>query len=381
MNKMNYILFIALILLTNCGNRNANGTEEPKPIEPVNWQFSPETLAEFKADGGTQSISISTNTAWKVTSDQAWCTTSVSEGFPVSTFVIVSAQKNQDNKERTATLTFKANEITKTIQVRQAAGAGIPTGTDEHSPYVPAGYTLKWWDEFNDTRLDNGKTPLPNSAKWSFETGAGGWGNNEIQNYIPGNYGSDTCSVISNNTLKIIAKQVGSAVFSIRMNSKESWQYGYFEARMKMPVGKGTWPAFWMLPKNFTSWPDDGEIDIMEYVGYEPDVVHSTVHTKAFNHSIGTQKGSNTAVKNAATEFHVYALEWTATYIKGFVDGKEYFQFSNDNKNNKDTWPFNAPFYLKLNMAWGGNWGGAQGIDPSALPATYEIDYVRVYQK
>ena len=165
------------------------------------------------------------------------------------------------------------------------------------------------------------------------------------------------------------------------MNSKDSWLYGYFEARMKMPVGKGTWPAFWMMPKNFNKWPDDGEIDIMEFVGYEPNVVHSTVHTAAYNHSIGTQKGNKTSVSNASTEFHVYSLEWTPTYIKGFADGKEYFKFSNDNQNNKATWPFNAPFYLKLNLAWGGDWGGAQGIDPAALPATYEIDYVRVYQK
>jgi len=136
-----------------------------------------------------------------------------------------------------------------------------------------------------------------------------------------------------------------------------------------------------MMPKNYTAWPDDGEIDIMEEVGYDPNVILSTVHCKAYNHSIGTQKSGTIKVPTAQTEFHVYAVEWTEDFIKGYVDGKCYFTFDNDKKGNKNTWPFNTAFYLKLNLAWGGDWGGAQGIDESALPATYEIDYVRVFQK
>lgn len=99
------------------------------------------------------------------------------------------------------------------------------------------------------------------------------------------------------------------------------------------------------------------------------------------NHMIGTQKGAQKTISGAETQFHIYAVEWTADYIKGFVDGEEYFRFNNDGAGNKETWPFNVPFYLKLNLAWGGDWGGAQGVDESKLPATYEIDYVRVYQK
>lgn len=251
---------------------------------------------------------------------------------------------------------------------------------DNESLFTPIGYQLVWQDEFNAPRV-NGKTPMPNADNWWYETGSHGWGNNEIQNYIPGHRGMDTCAIISEGTLKIIAKKVGTEVLSIRMNSKESWQYGYFEARLRMPSGKGVWPAFWMMPKNFEHWPLDGEIDIMEYVGYDPNVVHSTVHTKAYNHTIGTQKGKSIKIENAETEFHIYAVEWTADFIKGFVDGEEYFRFDNDGKGDKHTWPFNAPFYLKLNLAWGGDWGGSQGIDETKLPATYEIDYVRVYQK
>ena len=246
---------------------------------------------------------------------------------------------------------------------------------------TPVGYKLVWNDEFNDPRQSSGKTPLPSLTRWWYETGASGWGNNEIQNYIAGARGADTCAVIADGVLKIIAKKVGTEVLSVRMNSTDSWTYGYFEARLKMPTGKGTWPAFWMMPKNFTNWPLDGEIDIMEYVGYEPNVVHASVHTMAYYHTIGTQKTATKTILNAETDFHIYAMEWTADKIDGYVDGVKYFTFNNDKTNNKNTWPFNAPFYLKLNLAWGGNWGGAQGIDATKLPAVYEIDYARVYQK
>lgn len=244
---------------------------------------------------------------------------------------------------------------------------------------IPAGYSLVWNDEFNNT--DNGKPTLPNSEKWKYETGGGGWGNSELQYYVAGYSGKDTCAVVSEGTLKIIAKKSGGQVKSIRMNTIENWTYGYFEARMKLPIGKGTWPAFWMLPKNFSSWPGDGEIDIMEHVGYRPNYVSSTIHCSAYNHTLGTQKGTEKYVSTSQSEFHVYALEWTEDYIKGYVDGNNYFTFKNDNKGNKNTWPFYVPFYLKLNLAWGGSWGGAQGVDESCLPATFEIDYVRVFQK
>lgn len=265
-----------------------------------------------------------------------------------------------------------------------------PPGTfkkPDHTSYVypeiptPAGYNLVWQEEFNEPRLPDGKAPLPNTTKWYYETAEPGWVNNEKQKYVAGVFQGDTVTSIYDGTLKIVARKQGNVVISGRINTNESWTYGYFEARLKVPGGKGTWPAFWMLPKNFKNWPDDGEIDIMEYVGYDPNVVHSSIHCKAYYHSINTQKTGTRKIANAETEFHVYATEWTPDYIKGFVDGVEYFRFDNDKKENRDTWPFNEPFYLKLNLAWGGDWGGAQGIDESKLPATYEIDWVRVFQK
>jgi beta-glucanase (GH16 family) len=153
------------------------------------------------------------------------------------------------------------------------------------------------------------------------------------------------------------------------------------EARLKLPKGKGTWPAFWMMPKNYVSWPGSGEIDIMEEVGYNPNYTSSSIHCDAYNHTLGTQKTAEVLTAGAQDEFHVYALEWTADYIKTYVDGKQLLYFANDKQGKNATWPFSNPFYIKLNLAWGGDWGGAQGVDESCLPATYEIDYVRVFQK
>ena len=248
----------------------------------------------------------------------------------------------------------------------QTANNPIPT---------PEGYALVWQDEFDGT------APLPDESKWWYETGNHGWGNRELQNYIAGVRGTDTCAVVKDGILSIHLKQVGDEVLSIRMNSKAEWQYGYFEARLKLPTGKGTWPAFWMMPKEGRGWPRCGEIDIMEEVGYDPNVVLSTIHCEAYNHKKNTQKSGKLEVPTAQSEFHVYAVEWTEEFIKGYVDGECYFTFENDHAGNIDTWPFDKPFYLKLNLAWGGGWGGAQGLDETCLPATYEIDYVRVFQK
>jgi len=258
-----------------------------------------------------------------------------------------------------------------------------PDGATYVEPEIstPAGYQLVWQDEFNEPRLANGKAALPNTSNWWYETGNNGWGNNELQNYVAAVNGTDTCAMIYDGTLKIIAKKTANQVLSIRMNTSKSWTYGYFEARLKLPAGKGTWPAFWMMPKNFTSWPGDGEIDIMEEVGYRPNYVSATIHCNAYNHSIGTQRTAEKFISTSQTSFHIYGVEWTEDFIKGYIDGVKYFEFVNDGLGNNDTWPFNDPFYLKLNLAWGGNWGGAQGVDESVLPATYEIDYVRVFQK
>jgi len=220
----------------------------------------------------------------------------------------------------------------------------------------------------------------PNPDHWNYETGGGGWGNNELQTYTD----SRDNSYVSNGTLKIHAKKSESGAWtSARMvtSGKASWKYGRFEIRAKLPKGRGTWPAIWMMPQEsvYGTWPKSGEIDIMEHVGYDPGIVHGTIHTEAFNHQDGTQKGGRIEVPDAQDNFHVYSIEWTPEEIKWFVDGEQYFSFSNRNATYKE-WPFDQPFFLILNIAIGGDWGGAQGIDPELKEAVMEIDYVRVYK-
>lgn len=259
------------------------------------------------------------------------------------------------------------------------AGFSKPEGAAYIEPEIntPAGYELVWSDEFNTSGESS-----PETSKWWYETGDGGWGNHELQDYVSsGSYNGTRIALVSDGTLKITAQEIDGKVRSVRMNTTESWTYGYFEARLKLPVGKGTWPAFWMMPKNYRTWPGDGEIDIMEHVGYHPNYVSSSIHCNSYNHVKGTQKTNEIYLSGANAEFHTYALEWTKDYMNFIFDGKVHFTFRNDGTGNYDTWPFDNPFYLKLNLAWGGDWGGAQGIDESCLPVTYEIDYVRVFKK
>ena len=258
-------------------------------------------------------------------------------------------------------------------------GFSKPAGAEYVEPGIaaPEGYELVWHDEFDTAGVSS-----PSPENWWYETGDGGWGNNELQDYVSGGkYNGTRIAEVSDGTLKITAQKIDGKVRSVRMNTVQSWTYGYFEGRLKLCRGKGTWPAFWMMPKNFRAWPDDGEIDIMEHVGYHENYVSSSIHCKAYYHSIGTQKTNEIHIPTATSEFHTYAVEWTPDYLKFYFDGVLHFTFKNDGKGDYNTWPFYNPFYLKLNLAWGGNWGGAMGVDESCLPTTYEIDYVRVFQK
>ena len=372
MNKLNTALILLFILVIGCGSKDSPLVVDPKPDVEVKWTFNHESLS-FSHNGGTESVIVTASDNWTVTSNKEWCSVSPTLGYNGQTSLKITASSNHTEASRSAELNFVSGEYNYQYEVTQEAG--------KIDDYVPSGYTLKWQEEFDETASDNGKPILPIESKWWYENFAKGTVNNELQTYVGGFSGTDTVAYISDGTLKIVAKKQGSDVISARINTTESWTYGYFEARLKVPSGKGTWPAFWMMPQNFESWPRDGEIDIMEYVGYDRNVVHSSVHTQAYNHTINTQKTATKKINNAETEFHIYAVEWTEDKIVGYVDGEAYFTFNNDGMGDIKTWPFNKPFYLKLNLAWGGDWGGAQGIDESALPATFEIDYVRVYQK
>ena len=277
--------------------------------------------------------------------------------------------------------------LLRTISAFAIAMIGLATGCTEKSTIsTTQGPTViteqnwafettpMWEDNFNA----NGN---PDPSKWVLETGGSGWGNNELQNYTA----SGNASVTGGN-LVITAKKEssnGRNYSSARLitKGKAEWTYGRFEIRAKLPKGRGTWPAIWMLhaTPSYGSWPASGEIDIMEHVGYEPNKVHFSVHTSAYNHSIGTQKSSNKIVPTATDEFHKYRLDWTPFSVKGFIDDVQYFEFKNENAGFTK-WPFNIKYFMILNVAVGGNWGGAQGVDDSVFPASLEIDYVKVFK-
>jgi len=239
--------------------------------------------------------------------------------------------------------------------------------TFESSPF--------WSDEFD-------YTGLPLSTKWGYDIGGTGWGNNELQYYT--NDLSNVSVADGKLTIALLKQNLnGKDYTSTRLVSKGKgdFLYGRFEVKAKLPSGKGTWPAIWMLPTDweYGGWPKSGEIDIMEHVGYDQNRVHVTVHTEAYNHGINTQRGTNKVVANASTEFHLYRVDWTPYAVRGYIDNEQMFDFINEGKGSP-VWPFDKKFHLLLNIAFGGNWGGSQGIDPSLLPQKMEVDYVRVYK-
>lgn len=230
-----------------------------------------------------------------------------------------------------------------------------------------------WQDNFDGTSVDQ--------SKWTFETGGNGWGNNELQNYTNGNNAK-----IENGALVLEARREssnGREYSSTRMISKGKgeWLYGRFEIRAKLPKGRGTWPAIWMLSADnaYGNWPASGEIDIMEHVGYDPERVHCSIHTSAYNHTRNTQKTASKMVAGAMDDFHLYRLDWTPYAVRGFVDNVQYFEFTNENKGFT-VWPFDKKFFMILNIAVGGDWGGAQGVDNTIFPARMLIDYVKVFK-
>jgi len=237
-------------------------------------------------------------------------------------------------------------------------------------------YKLTWSDEFN-------YTGLPDSAKWSYDAGGNGWGNNELEYYTKADTNN---AVVHNGYLYLAARKQqkgNNAYTSARLvtKGKGDWLYGRIEVRAKLPAGRGCWPAIWMLPTDwkYGGWPASGEIDIMENVGFMPDSIFGSIHTKSFNHVIHTQKTKGLFLKDPYTAFHVYAVEWDAQEIRFFVDGNKYTSFQNTHKGFAE-WPFDQRFHLILNIAVGGGWGGQKGVDDSVFPSSMIVDYVRVYK-
>jgi beta-glucanase (GH16 family) len=232
---------------------------------------------------------------------------------------------------------------------------------------------LIWSEEFD-------YSGLPDSAKWQYEEGL--VRNDEAQYYTKGRLKNAS---VGEGVLTITAHKEdfeGSAYTSASINTKGLFEFtrGRVEVRAKLPEGRGTWPAIWTLGTNIdkAGWPECGEIDIMEFVGYDSNKVYANVHTGKYNHSIGTGRGGNITVEKPFADFHVYAVEWYDDRMDFYFDDIKYFTCERKNEGIGE-WPFTEPQYLLINLAIGGAWGGVKGIDDSIFPVKYQIDYVRIY--
>jgi len=255
----------------------------------------------------------------------------------------------------------------KTFQVFISAYNGANYISESIQVSIKINTGLVWSDEFNS----NG---APNSSNWTYDLGAGGWGNNEAQTYT-----KETANVIvEGGFLKIIAKADGNGGYtSARLKSQglQSFKYGRVEVKAKLPVSQGTWPAIWMLGDSFSNvgWPRCGEIDIMEQTGGDKGRTLGTLHWWNNANSSNASYGTNTTVENATSEFHIYSLEWNENSLRIFVDDVEFFVM-----NSSADFPFNDKFFMILNVSMGGTLGG--NIPNDFNQSTMEIDYVRVYQ-
>ena len=260
------------------------------------------------------------------------------------------------------------------------SNANIEDGNCIETDKIPAGYTYYWNDEFNRDSL--------NDRYWNIEIRWPGFVNNESQSYTD----SDANIFLENGNLYIRALKDNPfdpnqpAYTSGRINTKEKveLQYGFWEIRAKLPRGVGTWPAIWMLNSYIDSlgWPNCGEIDIMEHVGYDPNHVFFSMHNANLYGDIhGTNQQGIYELEGIENDFHTYSVEWDSSFVRAYFDGNLFFNYSKPEIHDINSWPYDNPFFLIINLAIGGEWGGQQGIDNSIFPATFTIDYVRIFKK
>lgn len=317
------------------------------------------------------SFSVTANGPWTLSTTADWLTITPAQGDKGEIAVKVNAKANNTSADREAILQLTCDESTKEIKVLQLSDVIA----------IPEGYNLVWSDEFNGgPRL---------GSDWVAENWPAGYVNNELQIYTSGQVDGKYTLEVKDGFLNINCfKAADGKIYSGRVNAlpNKGWLYGYFEARILLPSGKGTWPAFWMMPCNVdwqtNGWPKCGEIDIMEEVGANPNYVSSSLHTENYNHTKNTQKTHEMYLAGAEGSFHIYACEWTEDEIITYVDGKVQLRASRASMGTDHaSWPFHYAFYPILNLAWGGDWGGYKGVDDNALPVTMKVDYVRIFQK
>lgn len=251
-------------------------------------------------------------------------------------------------------------------------------GKDENGKDVlkKDGLTCVWQDEFD-------YIGVPDTSKWKYQTGKSGWGNNEQQNYIDNTSVAKT-AIVKDGVLTIKAYKEGNEWKSARMNSKQSWKYGYIEARMKITDRLGAWPAFWMMPQNekiYGTWPKCGEIDIMENAPAKAGNhrIFSSLHAEGHYAGNPASIGSKKYDSNLSSEWHTVGIKWTENKIACYYDDVFMDEYNNDGSGYQN-WPYDQDFYIILNLAIGGNLGGDDYVDDLNGQAEFLIDYVRVYQ-
>jgi beta-glucanase (GH16 family) len=341
------LYLLTLVLFFGCKKA---GADSVKPSAPANLQVS--TVVSTNGSG---------NVAFTASAENA-----SSYSFEFGDGVIVTQTSGVVSHQYTLNGT---NTFSVIVTAKSANGQSVSKTIAVTVTVQVASPTLFWSEEFNT----NG---APNSSVWGYDigTGSGGWGNQELQYYT--NRADNV--IVANGVLKITAKREnfgGMAYTSTRLLSKDkfSFKYGRVDVSAKLPAGGGTWPAIWMLGSNFSTvgWPACGEIDIMEHKGNDVNRIYGTVHYPG--RSGGNPDGSTKVIANATTEFHLYSMEWTASSIKFYVDNQLFHTVS-----NSTSLPFNQNFFLILNVAMGGTFGGA--VDPNFSSATMEIDYIRIYK-
>jgi beta-glucanase (GH16 family) len=262
---------------------------------------------------------------------------------------------------------------------RGADGTGLdrmqPGAAEAAARYTRSDWVLIWQDEFSGG-------PAPAADKWNFERGL--VRNHELQYYTANRREN---ARVADGQLIITGRHepwegASYTSASLTTRGKFAFTYGKVEIRAKIPTGRGTWPALWMLgaDEDKVGWPLCGEIDLMENVGFDPRKLHFSVHTGAFNHAIHTQRSRAVVLDAPWADFHRYGLIWTPERLEFFLDGEKTFEFANDSRGVAH-WPFDAPQFLIVNLALGGEWGGQQGMDDGIFPVEFRVDYVRVWQQ
>lgn len=263
----------------------------------------------------------------------------------------------------------------------QAASLGA-TDYAVDAPMTAPAARPSFADEFDGSTVDR--------SKWRYDASrnAQGWFNNEKQYYAAARAEN---ARIEKGALVIEARRErlpkarfadwgGQGYTSAKLVSTRPFGYGFYEVRAKLPCGRGLWPAIWLLAPD-GEWPANGEIDVMEMVGWDPQVIHATLHSGAYNHRIGTQRGAQKRVATSCSAFHRYQLDWRADAITVGVDGRAFMRVANDRPGGAAAWPYTRPFDLILNLAVGGDWGGQKGIDDAAFPERLTVDYLRYWKR